>query len=107
MADTPRQRTRDHNSGLTRREDGTTETARDRQQDADETRRNEQAAREQTNRDRAQRERDGGQDAAIGALDEFVIRPKEDGPTPAAAAASPLQRLRIHVPQVKTTISLG
>lgn len=50
---------------------------------------------------------DRQQDARIDALDQYILTPGEVAANPGAQAESPEQRLRIHVPNVKTTLSMG
>lgn len=96
MPDTQKKRQADFDRGLQREEhplpDGqqgppeeTLSSAHDRRQDD-------------------QIEQQGGR---VTAIDGFVITPDEVGQTPDQQAPSPYQRLRIHVPQVKTTLSMG
>lgn len=46
-------------------------------------------------------------EARLKAIDQFVMTPDEPVQVPDPCDASPAQRLRIHVPNVKTTVSLG
>ncbi|MEC7520281.1 MAG: hypothetical protein VYE22_10470 [Myxococcota bacterium] len=81
-------------------------TEYDREQDARDDR--------QDARDEAGDRRDAAQDRRLddleGHLDELQqieLSPGEAAENPGAQEASPAQRLRIHVPNVKTTVSLG